>query len=625
MRTYRLILFCTVACLAIYVGRFHFETEAAARLVGKWGYWMIALPFVMFAVALWRVVAPVVRRRLGEVVRSPTRLRKVVLSALFLVSLFGVLWQSQEKGWKVVMDEPVIASTALSMHENRETFYSISGYRLEGEYFASTFAVDKRPLFFPFLVSLLHDWTGYRPYQAVWLNGLLLAVFLGLVFLIGREVLPPFGGYVLAGLLATVPIFPIVATSGIFDLLNAVMILIVAIAMYAYLKKPGSDRMNLMLLAAVLLAHTRYESVLFVFPVGGVILWTWWRQRFVDLSATMILTPFLLVPYLLQRQITDASPGNWHFRGADSVAFGLDYLGENLRQAFRYFFETGTAMPNSHLLTCLFFAAFVCVLLLLTRLLSPEAARHALIVTGAVGAIIVMNLAILMFYHWGQLSNPVASRLVIPFLVLQAVICVVGIRVLRGGRNFQLTLLGIIALFFLTSTRPSLARGEYFSWAASRSYCEEVLRFAWHEAEDNDLIITSNSLPAYLGRISTLGIDSAVKQLDRIALHQALRTFGNVYVIYAVPTPLADIEKVPELEGYRDDQSLFEASFEMKGLRRKKLNDTLYLIQAEVVRVREGSYMPMDIDFGGISVNRLGRLIPDDTEVWKRFSESIPK
>ena len=69
------------------------------------------------------------------------------------------------------------------------------------------------------------------------------------------------------------------ANSGGFDLLNLVMLLGTALAAYSYLRAPNAQRMNTLILMGILLAQSRYESVLYVLaavrsgcrrPAGGV-------------------------------------------------------------------------------------------------------------------------------------------------------------------------------------------------------------------------------------------------------------------------------------------------------------------------------------------------------------------
>jgi hypothetical protein len=81
--------------------------------------------------------------------------------------------------------------------------------------------------------------------QGFYLNAVLLVVFLGLIFNLGKRLCAPYGGYLGVGLMATVPLLVVNATSSGFDLLNIVMILILAERLEAYLRQPDAFRLNL--------------------------------------------------------------------------------------------------------------------------------------------------------------------------------------------------------------------------------------------------------------------------------------------------------------------------------------------------------------------------------------------
>ena len=70
-----------------------------------------------------------------------------------------------------------LAATALQMHQEKEILTPARGYEISGFFYLLGGYVDKRPYLFAFCTSLLHDLTGYRPFQTVILNTLLTPVF----------------------------------------------------------------------------------------------------------------------------------------------------------------------------------------------------------------------------------------------------------------------------------------------------------------------------------------------------------------------------------------------------------------------------------------------------------------
>jgi len=143
------------------------------------------------------------------------------------------------------------------------------------------------------------------------LNALLSLVFIALVFLVGRRLGGIKAGVAAVLLVASIPlVHQNVASSG-FELLNLVMILAVLWLGMRYAERPDTDRLGAFVLAGILLAQTRYESALFVVPVGCVILYMWWRQGTVDLSWPIMVAPLLLVIVPLHFNVFKLATTSW--------------------------------------------------------------------------------------------------------------------------------------------------------------------------------------------------------------------------------------------------------------------------------------------------------------------------
>ena len=99
----------------------------------------------------------------------------------------SVLLVHESFGFKIVMDELMLLGTSMSMHLDRVALTPLRGNDIQGAFVVLDGIVDKRPLFFPFLVSIVHDLSGYRPENAFFLNGLLTFVLLGLTWSLGRR------------------------------------------------------------------------------------------------------------------------------------------------------------------------------------------------------------------------------------------------------------------------------------------------------------------------------------------------------------------------------------------------------------------------------------------------------
>src|SRR5262249_17545555 len=148
----------------------------------------------------------------------------------------------------------------------------------------------------PFLISLLHDLTGFRVENVFALNVSLALVTLSATYWMVHTMVARTAPALFAvALVSTLPLFGQNATGAGMEMLNLAMIALNMVAATRYLQKPAADGLAFLVLGTVLLAETRYESVLFVLPVACVILIGWIRAREVLLPWPVMIAPLLLV------------------------------------------------------------------------------------------------------------------------------------------------------------------------------------------------------------------------------------------------------------------------------------------------------------------------------------------
>lgn len=611
------------ALTAFYFGFLHFDTEGALHFVQYYGYWFIAAAFFLLIFHVYVLV-----REEGGNFSWRWTSRQFCLAAGYVLLVSLIMLTSQPDYFKVVMDEPALTATSFGMHHNREVVATTRGYELEGSFQHLGGIVDKRPLFFPFLMSVLHDLTGYRAYQGIYLNTLLTPVFLGLVFLFGYHLERRWGGYLAVGLWATVPLLPMVATSGGFDLLNLVMLALVSLSAYLYLQSPTAKRLNILILTTVLLAQTRYESVLFVFPVGMLILYSWWREHRVILPRTAALVPLLLVIYPLQRKVTNAYEGFWQMQDAEATPFSPGYVTENLSHATAYFFHTGIELPNSLLLSVLFFLAIGVLLLGFSRkrITSSSASEmNFKLVAIGFGSVIVFSFLLLMAYHWGQLDDSIATRLVLPLLFLQIMVVMTAYARLAHRQMIGVGLASLIFVFFVFKTRPTCAQTDFLPWGIGQQKVEWLMKTSQQYQGRQALIVTGHHLAALIEGVSAIRIEDALAAKANIDLHMRMGTFSEVYVVMIRPTQVVDRSKHADLEKAAKDNEALKQAFVMRKVEEQKLNAAAYitLMQVKEVNLDEGERLHLDA--GGTNVSYTGKMDYSSPELIDAFITSLPK
>lgn len=609
---YQLLLLVGSVLLACSLGFAMFDSTAAIQLVQHGGYWLILLTFLLLLLNLYQRV----RARTMEAWLPRKQWR---LPAGYVLICTALLLTMQPSGYKITMDEPVLAATALQMHLEKEVMAVARAYEVNGVFSLLGGYVDKRPYFFPFLASLLHDLTGYRALQGVVLNGLLAPLFLSLLFVVGRLFWRNWGGYIAVGLFMTVPLLAMNVNGAGFELLNLVMILGTALAAYTYLQRPCPRRMNTLILMGLLLAQTRYESVLYVLAVGVVIALVWLRQRAINLTWTAVAAPLLLISFPLQQIIFDDYEGLWQLdhHGVDRP-FSLAFVLSNLSRAGRYFFAINRHQPNSLLLSLLFVATLAgLVYLIVRRRLRFDFSGSGALALLAFAGVVLGNFGILMAYHWGQIDDITATRLVLPFLLLQVVAVVFFLSLFQRFKAIGVVCFALICVFFISVTRPLCARSDFLISGMAQHEVAWLQEQARARRGQSVLFISNRHLVPIVEQVSALTVDDAISGKDRLDLHQRLGTFSEVLIVYISPLAVGG-DMSPELAKLAQMEVALNKAFEMETLEEQKLNDWATIRLARLTRVRLDDSNRLDVHLGP------GRTAFTNGHAYREFSKSLP-
>lgn len=524
----RLWLLSLIALATVLFGRVLLPVGWTLNAVVKGGYWMMLGAGLLWAWTLWKLQGSVS----GPVWWSRARQHWAIL---LLILGVGGLWQAQEThGFKILADEALLLGTSQSLHLDREVGYAIRGTDVQGPYQILQGVLDKRPYFFSFLVSLVHDFTGYRTTNPFWLNTALSFVFLGLLYGLAAKA----GGGRRAGVLALVlaaglPLLAQQAAGGGFELLNLTLIAGWWWLAILYMERPGVNRQDALVLTAVLLASTRYESLLFLVPTAALLFIAWWREKQVIVSWPTWVAPLLMLPMLWLNRSFSANDSLWELRslGADTP-FGLKYLPGNLGHALAYFFSFDGYQPNSPYLGLLGLLALPVFGLWVQRIWRDPVRSDGVetgLAVASLGTLAVTGL--MMVYFWGQFDHPVIRRLSLPtqLLMIIAVVVVVG-RAIRPGPRVWGGLIagGLVAL--MSFSLPSMSKNAY-----GRDY-SPAMAYAWRQdflkrlPGKDFLMIDRDSLYWTAEKIAATPIAQAQLRRDGIAYHMRNHSFSAVYV-----------------------------------------------------------------------------------------------
>lgn len=526
LRDRRVVLLLLLTVLVWVVGRHVLASGVALRAVVHGGYWVMLAAFVLWGRALYRLA-----RRDGW--RGPADAKGWGVVALVLVGAW--IWQSHEtRGYKVLADEILLVGTSQSLHLDRQVGYGVRATEVQGGFQLLQSVLDKRPYFYPFLVSLVHDLTGYRVENAFWLNTALGVVFLGLLYALAKRA----GGGRGAGVFAVVvaiglPLLAQQAAGAGFELLNLCLIAGWWWLAMRLLSAPDDEAQDAFVLTAVLLASTRYESLLFLPVTALILLVSWRRESTPRITATTFAAPVLVLPMLWLNRVFAASEANWQMasRGADAP-FGLQYLPDNLGHALQFFFSFDGYQPNSPYLALLGLPALPLFVLWAQRVWRApvkSGGDEAGLALGALGPLAVS--ALLMVYFWGQIDDPVIRRLGLPLqlLMLVATVAVVGRVVPRGVRAWP-WLSGGAAVALVAFAMPVMTRNAYghdYSPGVAYAWRREFLA---RQPERDFLVIDRDAFFWITEGLSATPVAQAQARRDGIAYHVRNHSFSATYV-----------------------------------------------------------------------------------------------
>lgn len=522
----RLLLLVLLGALAIVLGFFTFAADQSLRFITYGGYWAMLLITVLFC----RSLSVIGRGHwpAWEMVRSAPR-----WPAGMIAACGAVLLAHEVYGFKILMDEIMLLGTSMSMHFDKMALVPMRGHDIQGAFQVLGGELDKRPLFQPFLVSLLHDLTGYRPENVFVLNTILTFVLLTLAYLTGCRIAGRGAGAAAVLLLTSLPLLAQNATGGGFEVLNLVMILSTLLLGMRYAKRRDAPSLDALFLSAVLLAQTRYESVLFFLPVGILIIWVWWQERRPELSWIVVFGPLLLVPYALHNKIFSVRESSWELASQPGYErpFSLSYLPDNLVHALNFFFSTTGEHSNSLVLAGLGFVALPFFFLWAAKIL--RAARgappaHTALAIFALG--FAAHTLLLLCYFWGRFDDPVIRRLSLPlnlFLVIAVITVVAEFHRLawRWGGLALLTGAGIFAF-----SLPAMARHDYsLDYYVGREM-EWRREFIAAHPEKDYLFIDNNCIIWVTHLVSGTPVRQALDHKENIIFNFRNRIFTAFYV-----------------------------------------------------------------------------------------------
>lgn len=522
----RLVLLLLNAALAVVLGFLTFSPEQSLQLVIYGGYWAMLVVTLLFGWSLLKLA----RDSWSSLAEWKARPR---WPAVLIIGCGLLLLVHETYGFKILMDEIMLLGTSMSMHFEKTALVPMRAHDIQGAFQIMAGELDKRPLFQPFLVSLLHDLTGYRPENVFVLNTGLTFVLLTLTYVTGCRIGGRTAGAMAVLLLTSLPLLAQNATGGGFEVLNLTMILGTLLLGMRYLARRDGNSLEAFSLAGVLLALTRYESVLFLLPVGLTVLWVWWNERRPNITWLVAALPLLLLPGALQHKVFSVRTSSWEMASQPGYdkPFSPAYIPDNIAHGLNFFFDTTGEQSNSLVLSMLgfialpFFALWIFKTLRSLRAVSPARAGLAIFALG-----FAAHTLLLMCYFWGRFDDTVIRRLSLPLnLTLVIAIVTIATELSRNERIWRI-LAVLVGTGFFAYSLPAMARHDYsLDYYVGREM-EWRREFIAAHPERDYLFIDDNSIIWITHLVSSTTVEHALKEKGNIIFNLRNRVFSAMYV-----------------------------------------------------------------------------------------------
>lgn len=499
------------SALALVLPLYILSNEQCIVAVKYYSYWLLVLTtglFIFYFLKSFRAtkVGPLLQR-----LKDHLPVLFVILAATCYLQLHV------DHGFKILFDEHVLSATARSMYEDNRSYVPAAAHVINGETVAQIGFVDKRPGFFPFVLSLIHSLTGYRPDNVFWLNTLLSGGLLSLVYAVIASITRSKSHGVLAILLFTsLPLFAQNATGGGFELMNLCLICCLILAGCNYMKQSGSNGLNLLIMIAVLLANTRYESILYTLVPVLLFSLKAMREKHFKLTWFAAASPLLLIVPILsyavfrgEERFLQTTPDNY---------FGLHHFISNWEHAVTYLFEPNGDYTNSLLLSL---AGITSVLFLSIQILR----RWRFFLLEDIGlsvcfavSLVTIGLTILaLFWFWGGWTDPMTSRFSLPLHLFFALAVPLALHYDFRRTSAPSWMFALTLVFIITQTSPHTVRMQQ----ECRMYTTKAYHWLiqWIQSQENQprtLYISGSSTGIALFGQSTIPIQSANASPERV-------------------------------------------------------------------------------------------------------------
>ncbi|MFH1371877.1 MAG: glycosyltransferase family 39 protein [Planctomycetota bacterium] len=513
--------FLNLSSLAVFAGLLLWSLtgrQTMLTLFSRTSYYLTLLMLI-----LWTLHTTIFLKEAGFSVSHLFRNYWLGIMLAFALTVF--VFASVKVCFKTLSDETNMVSVSGSMTRSKTVLNCTMAKYYYGNLQPINQEVDKRPLVFPFLVSVLHTISGFRYQNAFAVNFIVMFLFLTGVYIATRKLLDAFSAAAAILFILSYPVFTVFGTSAGFDVLNSAFFIMVLTIAYYFVKSPSSSGFALLFVSLLVFANIRYESIVFLLLIPLLLAPKIKWQYVKDSSFLFAVTPLINLPYLWQRILKPQA----QFESVRDVSlFSFGSLIKNTTLFFTHIIDFNYILPYAGFVTLAGILIFIYLIIQTAgkKILVESHQRHFLIIF-----LVSIGLSTLMYFsHFmGDYTHPSTTRF---FIILSIVFALspVMLRVFKP-RVVSGPVLSLIAIVCFVFYHPIAVEGRFINTLTlnrQTSHCIDFLK----KLNDKNILVISSRPGQYVALgYGAVDFDYANKNKESL-LNEARRHLYSKIIVF---------------------------------------------------------------------------------------------
>jgi len=508
------------SAVLLLISVFFLNQEASNWFVRHAYYWILLAVFMLWLLAMFRYIR-----------EQPKRSAFKKKEHLYLIVCALLLLFMQDPSYKMGIEEAELVASSKQMHLEKEYGFAQRGYDLGGAYYEYDIHIDTRPGFFPFLLSLLHDFTGYRSGQGFVLNAFLAFALVYLLALIGRSLWPSSGIWAGPLLALNIPLIPLLANSSSVDLLDGVMLLLVIYLVLDYWKSRNGLMLWPLVWSLMLLVNTRYDSVAY-YALGVVVIWHLRKKSWkTALPAAAVFVPWALLPVGLLLKSRVSRDELLPLDAKEGLQTAIQYLNDVWSWMTNFSFNNDGLFPAILLLS---------IVLLLLKMIWQKCFMQRAECCRVWPTALLLGMLLLHFCVCWAFTFRIPGRsgdayyAFVPLLFIGLVLLLELFGQLFREKISLYVVFGLLALGVVTQSRSTVLPEKNDD--VRRSTAADAANWLKNQAQvykgQNVLFVVEQTPVAIVEEVSAISMKRAINRKAELALHLELKTFSDIYIIH---------------------------------------------------------------------------------------------